>query len=79
MALGIFIYMGAMTKRLRAPLRYVLGTSGALHLLRRVGNAAGDAVEVCEHGFVGGFSDEVADQVDRAELGIGHVEAGRVR
>ena len=35
--------------------------------------------EVGELGFVGGFLDEVADQVDRAELGIGHVEAGRVR
>ena len=39
----------------------------------------GDAVEVGELGFVGGFLDEVADQVDGAELGIGHVDAGRVR
>jgi len=45
----------------------------------RLGSAVGDAVEVCELGFVGGFLDEVADQVDRAEVGIGHVEAGRVR
>ena len=42
-------------------------------LLRRFDNVAG------EIGFVGGFVDEVADQVDGAELGIGHVEAGRVR
>ena len=29
--------------------------------------------------WVGDFLDEVAEQVDRAELGVGDVEAGRVR
>lgn len=36
-------------------------------------------IEVGERGFVGKFVGEVADQADRAELGIGHVEAGEVR
>ncbi len=45
-------------------------------LLRRFGDVAGDVIEVGELGFVGAVLDEVADQVDRAELGIGHVEAG---
>ena len=51
----------------------------ASSLLRRFGRAARDAVEVGELGLVGGLVDEVADQVDGAELGIGHVEAGGVR
>ena len=53
--------------------------AGVSILLRRFGNAAGDEVDVGKLEIVGGFLDEVADQVDRAELGIGHVEAGRVR
>ena len=52
---------------------------GVPRLLRRFGSAVRDTVEVGELDLVQGFLDEVADQVDRAELGIGHVEAGRVR